>query len=131
MGGLFWCVDTSETRWCLHYNCFLRMSWKTENRESLLLGKSASGSPVILPLEAEVALGKIIVRFLYNGNDLVSWSESWKEKTVRLNEEVCHRDKLFDGWIEAQSGKIFVSHVNTYQSMTLREEVEKPRRKMT
>ena len=107
------------------------MSWKTENRESLLLVKSASGSPVILPLEAEVALGKIIVRFLYNGNDLVSWSESWKEKTVRLNEEICHRDKLFDGWIEAQSGKIFVSHVNTYQSMTLREEVEKPRRKMT
>ena len=52
------------------------MSWNTENRKNLLIGNSASDSPVILPLEAEVALGKTIFRFLYNGNDLISWSKS-------------------------------------------------------
>ena len=70
-----------------------------EDRENLPIGKSASDAPVTLSVEAEVTLGKTIFRFLYSGNDLISWPESWKEKTVRLNEEVWHRAKLVDGWI--------------------------------
>lgn len=59
-----------------------------------------SGIPDTVLVEAKVALGEAAYRFLCSGQ----WGDIWEE---------------------AQSGKIFISYINTYQNITSIEGVLK------
>lgn len=60
-------------------------------------------------------------------NDLVRLPGSWKEKTCEIKWGRLARKQVGGsmGYIEAQSGTVFVSPINTYQNATLTEEVLK------
>lgn len=73
---------------------------KLKDRENILTGKSVSGIPDTVLVEAKVALGEAAYRFLCSGQ----WGDIWEE---------------------AQSGKIFISYINTYQNITSIEGVLK------